>query len=169
MAVNLSSLGVDKRWHCLEVCGGAGLVARWLSAKFGADGRVVGTDIDPRFPQEPNPKGCGYAAVDGCPPLRQHRVLDTLIGPVPASDEVILQSDQVYDQGQLWAAARTSNGDPPHTDREPFKPPISVAVLWVIPPESRHAAARRRASVPRGRQIGDWRTTDTPNATVPAN
>jgi len=53
MAVNLSSLGVDKRWHCLEVCGGAGLVWRWLSAKFGADGRVVGTDIDPRFLQEP--------------------------------------------------------------------------------------------------------------------
>jgi hypothetical protein len=47
-------------------------------------------------------------------------VLDTLIGPVPASDEVILQSDQVYDQGQLWAAARTSTGDPPHTDREPW-------------------------------------------------
>jgi len=48
----LSSLGLDKGWHCLEVGGGAGSVARWLSAQVGADGRVVGTDIDPRFLEE---------------------------------------------------------------------------------------------------------------------
>jgi len=48
----LSSLGLGKGWHCLEIGGGAGSVARWLSAQVGADGRVVGTDIDPRFLEE---------------------------------------------------------------------------------------------------------------------
>jgi ubiquinone/menaquinone biosynthesis C-methylase UbiE len=48
----LSSLGLGKGWHCLEVGGGGGSVARWLSAQVGADGRVVGTDIDPRFLEE---------------------------------------------------------------------------------------------------------------------
>ena len=48
----LSSLGLSKGWHCLEVGGGGGSVARWLSDQVGADGRVVGTDIDPRFLEE---------------------------------------------------------------------------------------------------------------------
>jgi SAM-dependent methyltransferase len=48
----LSSLGLGKGWRCLEVGGGGGSVARWLSAEVGADGRVVGTDIDPRFLEE---------------------------------------------------------------------------------------------------------------------
>jgi SAM-dependent methyltransferase len=45
----LSDLGLGKGWHCLEVGGGGGSVARWLCTQVGADGRVVGTDIDPRF------------------------------------------------------------------------------------------------------------------------
>ena len=45
----LFGLGLGKAWHCLEVGGGGGSVARWLCAQVGADGRVVGTDIDPRF------------------------------------------------------------------------------------------------------------------------
>ena len=48
----LSRLGLRKGWHCLEVGGGGGSVARWLSAQVGADGHVVGTDIDPRFLEE---------------------------------------------------------------------------------------------------------------------
>ena len=48
----LSSLGLGEGWHCLEVGGGGGSVARWLSAHVGAEGRVVGTDIDPRFLEE---------------------------------------------------------------------------------------------------------------------
>ena len=48
----LSSLGFGSGWHCLEVGGGGGSVARWLSAQVGADGRVVGTDIDTRFLEE---------------------------------------------------------------------------------------------------------------------
>jgi ubiquinone/menaquinone biosynthesis C-methylase UbiE len=45
----LSSLGLSKGWHCLEVGGGGGSVARWLCAQVGADGRIVGTDIDRDF------------------------------------------------------------------------------------------------------------------------
>ena len=48
----LSSLGLGPGWHCLEVGGGGGSVARSLSAQVGADGRVVGTDIDTRFLEE---------------------------------------------------------------------------------------------------------------------
>ena len=48
----LSSLGLGPGWHCLEVGGGGGSVARWLSAQVGAGGRVVVTDIDTRFLQE---------------------------------------------------------------------------------------------------------------------
>lgn len=45
-------MGLGPGWHCLEVGGGGGTVARWLSAQVGADGRVVGTDIDTRFLEE---------------------------------------------------------------------------------------------------------------------
>jgi SAM-dependent methyltransferase len=48
----LSGIGLGKGWHCLEVGGGGGSVARWLCTQVGADGRVVGTDIDPRFLEE---------------------------------------------------------------------------------------------------------------------
>jgi SAM-dependent methyltransferase len=48
----LTGLGLGKGWRCLEVGGGGGSVARWLCAQVGADGRVVGTDIDPRFLEE---------------------------------------------------------------------------------------------------------------------
>jgi SAM-dependent methyltransferase len=41
--------GVGSGWHCLEVGGGSGSVATWLSERVGPDGRVVVTDIDTRF------------------------------------------------------------------------------------------------------------------------
>src|SRR5215468_12462008 len=47
-----SSLGFGPGWHCLEIGGGGGSVARWLSDQVGADGRVVATDIDTRFLDE---------------------------------------------------------------------------------------------------------------------
>jgi len=40
---------VDKGWHCLEVGGGNGSIAAWLSRRVGAAGHVLATDIDPRF------------------------------------------------------------------------------------------------------------------------
>src|SRR5215469_3071971 len=43
---------VGKGWYCLEVDGAGRSVARWLCAQVGADGHVVGTDIDPRFLEE---------------------------------------------------------------------------------------------------------------------
>jgi SAM-dependent methyltransferase len=45
----LSERGIDQGWHCLEVGGGNGSIAIWLSARVGATGHVLVTDIDPRF------------------------------------------------------------------------------------------------------------------------
>src|SRR5687768_5784925 len=40
---------VGPGWACWEVGAGQGGVARWLQARVGASGRVVATDLDPRF------------------------------------------------------------------------------------------------------------------------
>ena len=45
----MESLGVREGWKCLEVGGGGGSVARWLSAKVGKTGSVLVTDINPLF------------------------------------------------------------------------------------------------------------------------
>jgi hypothetical protein len=42
---HLAALGIRQGWHCLEV--GAG--PRWLAEQVGPRGRVVATDINPRF------------------------------------------------------------------------------------------------------------------------
>jgi SAM-dependent methyltransferase len=46
---HLTERGVDRGWHCLEVGGGNGSIATWLSERVGPAGRVLVTDIDPRF------------------------------------------------------------------------------------------------------------------------
>ncbi len=46
---NLQAIGVMKGWHCLEVGAGGGSIAVWLCNHVGTDGRVVATDLDPRF------------------------------------------------------------------------------------------------------------------------
>jgi SAM-dependent methyltransferase len=45
----LTDLGVGPGWRCLEVAAGDGSVARWLAERVGARGRVVATDLNPRF------------------------------------------------------------------------------------------------------------------------
>jgi SAM-dependent methyltransferase len=45
----LADLGVAPRWRCLDVGAGDGSVARWLAARVGPEGRVVATDLNPRF------------------------------------------------------------------------------------------------------------------------
>jgi SAM-dependent methyltransferase len=45
----LTDLGVGPGWRCLEVAAGSGSVARWLAGRVGAEGRVVATDLNPRF------------------------------------------------------------------------------------------------------------------------
>jgi SAM-dependent methyltransferase len=45
----LSDLGVGPGWRCLEVAAGDGSVARWLAERVGPQGRVVATDLNPRF------------------------------------------------------------------------------------------------------------------------
>lgn len=45
----LERTGVTTGWHCLEVGGGGGSVARWLAARVGPSGRVLCTDINTRI------------------------------------------------------------------------------------------------------------------------
>jgi SAM-dependent methyltransferase len=46
---HLEERGVSSGWHCLEVGGGGGSIAAWLAARVGSAGRVLVTDIAPRF------------------------------------------------------------------------------------------------------------------------
>jgi SAM-dependent methyltransferase len=45
----LTDRGVDVGWHCLEVGGGRGSIANWLSERVGSTGRVIAINIDTRF------------------------------------------------------------------------------------------------------------------------
>lgn len=45
----LAGRGVGEGWHCLEIGGGGGSVARWLSERVGMSGSVLATDLDTRF------------------------------------------------------------------------------------------------------------------------
>lgn len=49
---HIELLGIDRGWSCLEVGGGGGSIASWLCARVGVCGRVLATDLDPRFLQE---------------------------------------------------------------------------------------------------------------------
>jgi SAM-dependent methyltransferase len=46
------TIGVGKGWNCLEVGAGTGSVAEWLAKRVGPNGKVVATDINPRFMQD---------------------------------------------------------------------------------------------------------------------
>jgi SAM-dependent methyltransferase len=46
---HLETCGVGRGWRCLEVGGGNGSIASWLADRVGPTGRVLATDIDPRF------------------------------------------------------------------------------------------------------------------------
>jgi ubiquinone/menaquinone biosynthesis C-methylase UbiE len=45
----LEALGVTEGWHCLEVGGGAGSIARWLASRVRSQGYLVVTDLDTKF------------------------------------------------------------------------------------------------------------------------
>jgi methylase of polypeptide subunit release factors len=62
----LAELGVGEGWQCLEVGFGAGGVALWLARRVGSAGRVLATDLDPRFLD-----GHGRANLD----VRQHDIV----------------------------------------------------------------------------------------------
>src|SRR5919202_480632 len=42
-------LGVGEGWRCLEVGAGGGSIVRHLADRVGSRGRVLATDIEPRF------------------------------------------------------------------------------------------------------------------------
>jgi SAM-dependent methyltransferase len=46
---NLGKVGVRAGWRCLEIAGGGGSIAEWLSRQVGGSGHVVATDLEPRF------------------------------------------------------------------------------------------------------------------------
>jgi len=46
---HLADRGVGAGWRCLEIGGGGGSIAAWLSERVGPTGRVLATDIDTRF------------------------------------------------------------------------------------------------------------------------
>jgi SAM-dependent methyltransferase len=68
----LTDLGVGPGWRCLDVGAGSGTVARWLARHVGREGRVVATDLNPRF--------LGW---HGLPNLevRRHNVLEDELEP----------------------------------------------------------------------------------------
>ena len=45
----LETTGISPGWRCLEVGGGSGSVAAWMAERVGPSGRVLVTDVDPRF------------------------------------------------------------------------------------------------------------------------
>lgn len=46
---HLEGLGVGSGWHCLEIGGGSGTIAKWLADRVGSTGHVLATDLDTRF------------------------------------------------------------------------------------------------------------------------
>ena len=46
---HIKHCGIDTGWSCLEVGGGGGSIACWLCLRVGSSGRVLATDLDPRF------------------------------------------------------------------------------------------------------------------------
>jgi len=46
---HLEDLGVGSGWHCLEIGGGSGSIAKWLADRVGSMGHVRVTDLDTRF------------------------------------------------------------------------------------------------------------------------
>lgn len=45
----LETIGIAPGWKCLEIGGGGGSIAAWLSERVGPNGQVVVTDIDTSF------------------------------------------------------------------------------------------------------------------------
>src|SRR5262245_14216312 len=46
---HLEMVGVGPGWRCLEVAGGGGSIAAWLSGRVGPSGRVLATDLQPHL------------------------------------------------------------------------------------------------------------------------
>jgi ubiquinone/menaquinone biosynthesis C-methylase UbiE len=70
---HLDAIGVVPGWRCLEVGAGRGSVARMLAERVGPNGRVVATDINPRFLSHLEASNVE---------VRQHNILtDPLDGP----------------------------------------------------------------------------------------
>lgn len=47
-----NKIGIQPGWICLDAGSGLGLVAEWMAEQVGSSGKVVATDIEPRFLKE---------------------------------------------------------------------------------------------------------------------
>lgn len=72
---HFDTIGVGAGWHCLEVGAGGGSIVRHLAERVGPSGRVLATDIEPRF-LEPL-AGLGNVEV------RRH---DVVVDPLPDAE-----------------------------------------------------------------------------------
>jgi SAM-dependent methyltransferase len=68
---HLQERGVAEGWSCLEIGAGGGSIALWLCERVGATGKVLATDIDPRFLET-----LRHAALE----VRRH---DVVVDPLP--------------------------------------------------------------------------------------
>jgi SAM-dependent methyltransferase len=153
----LTSLGVGPGWRCLEVDAGEGSVARWLAARVGIRGRVVATDLNPRFllvPELPNLEvrrhdvlvdhlepahydlvHCRAVLADLAAPLR---AVERLAAAVRPGGWLLLEE---FDFGSFRAA------DPEHPRAAAFNRPM-WAILDAL-------AVGRVSDVSFGRRLGD--------------
>jgi 2-polyprenyl-3-methyl-5-hydroxy-6-metoxy-1,4-benzoquinol methylase len=69
----LAEVGVTRGWRCWEVGAGGGSIARWLARMVGADGHVLGTDLDDAW----------FDAGDEAITFRRH---DVVSDPAPEGD-----------------------------------------------------------------------------------
>ena len=102
---HLADRGVAPGWHCLEVGGGSGSIATWLSERVGPTGRVTVTDVD-------DPVSGAHQAAECRGALsRHHTRLAAGAG---------LRSHSYADGAHAPAGARPGAGSParPHSSRE---------------------------------------------------
>lgn len=91
---HLTEIGVGNGWHCLEVGAGGGSIATWLCDQVGSDGRVLATDIDPRFLQALSRSNLEVVQHDiASDPLPQAKFdlvhFRLVLGHLPNRDEVL--------------------------------------------------------------------------------
>jgi hypothetical protein len=118
----LEAIGVTDGWSCLEVGGGGGSIARWLAPRVGADGRVVVTDINPRWLK---------VTVEHVELRRHDREIDG--GPLdqPLALERRVEVRELQERGARRARHKRQEGQLPVTGR--------LAIRVEPSPDTRHA------------------------------
>ena len=93
---HLKALGVTEGWSCLEIGAGGGTIADWLCRTVGRSGRVLATDIDPRFVERLEHPNLETRRHDiACDPLPENSFdlihARMVLAHVPARDQALRQ------------------------------------------------------------------------------